>query len=352
MPIDLNDRRELQKQDPKGMISLVEGFPDQCRTAVEIARSVAPPKLEHRPGCVMLTGLGGSAAGGDFVQALFDHAGAAPFAVNRDYTVPRYVGVGDLVFCASYSGNTEETISSYLAAKASGARIVAVTSGGKLRELAEDAGDTVYLVPGGQPPRTALGFMLMPVLVVCEQLELLPKLDFDEAFAELDRVCGSSKPEIEDCRAKRIAMDLHGAVGVIYGLGIWQGLIAGRWKGQLNENAKVLALANRYPELDHNEILGWLGAAGQGVERYVGVLLKGGDESPKMLARAEVTEKLLDPVVKFHHVTALGTGLLAKLLSLAYLGDFVSLYLAFLNGVDPEDISSIDTLKRELAKVN
>lgn len=350
MPINLNDRAVLRQLDPQGMLDLVERFPDQCREALRIAEATEGPALEGRPSVVVLAGMGGSAAGGDFVRALFEASGTAAFHVVRDYNLPHYVGVGDVVFCASYSGNTEETLSVYAQAKASGARIVAVTSGGKLRELAEADGYSVFVVPGGQPPRSALGYMVIPVLVACHRLRLLPELEFESAFARLEAMRTRLSPESADNAAMALARELHGVVPILYGLGTWQALIANRWRCQINENAKVLAFVNSYPELDHNEIMGWVEARQQNA-KFRGVRLEDGTESPAMRRRAEVTEELIGAQCPFTSVRAEGESLLERLLTLTYFGDWVSMYLARLNEVDPTNIASIDRLKEELAKL-
>ena len=135
MAHELDDRSFVTRLDPKGMLRLTEEFPSQCRTALAIAMSAPLPTLDIRPGLVMLTGLGGSAAGGDFTRALFEAQGTSPFIVNRDYHLPNFVGLSDLVFVASYSGNTEETLSAYADAVKAGAKIICITSGGKLADL-------------------------------------------------------------------------------------------------------------------------------------------------------------------------------------------------------------------------
>lgn len=351
MPVNLDDRASVTALDPSGILRLAEEFPQQCRTALAIANEAEAPSLVNLPSAVVLTGLGGSAAGGDFARALYEAHGAAPFFVNRDYDLPNFVGLGDLVFCCSYSGNTEETLSAYADAKKAGAKVVAVTSGGQLKELATADGHTVITVPGGQPPRTALGLMLIPVLVVSEKLKLIPNQDFDNAFDLLDKCRSEWTVEGSDSGPKHLAQALHGSLGIIYGLGSWQGLLAGRWKGQINENAKCLAYANTFPELNHNEILGWVGADRQGVSKFVVVALQDGSETEKMKTRLRVTKELIGGIAEFHDVFAKGESLLEKMLSLTYYGDFVSIYLAALNGVDPENIDSINTLKEELGKV-
>ena len=350
----LDDRATVERLDPGGMLRLTEKFPDQCRAALDIALATTIKPLEQQPNVVALAGLGGSAAGGDLTKVLFETHATVPFLVNRDYDLPKCVDSRSLLFAVSYSGNTEETLAAYDAAKGRGARVIAITSGGELAERASAHGDEVIKVPGGQPPRTALGYLFVPVASACVQLDLLPNLPFDAAFQVLDegaKLWGVDCPE-SDNAAKQLARSLHESVGLLYGLGSWQAGVANRWKGQINENAKNMAFANAFPELCHNEILGWVRADGQGVDRWTTIMLEDGSESEKMRARARVTGNLIAKTTSIHSALAIGGTLLEKALSLTYMGDFVSLYLASLNKVDPESIDSINTLKSELAKID
>ena len=344
----------LTRLDPMDMSGLTAGFSNQCRRAVDIARSAALPSWNALPDHVVLTGLGGSAAGGDLAAALYADQGKVPFFVNRDYTLPSFVGQGSLVFACSYSGNTEETLSAFEDAKRRGASVIVVSSGGEITKRAQDEGFPHVTVPGGQPPRTAMGFMLMPVVVASEQLGLIPRQDFEEAFQVLDNVkatCGFDVPESEN-QAKQIARQMHGKFPLLYGLGGWQFALAQRWRGQLNENSKVLVSTHVFPELCHNEILGWEGADGQSVGQFVTFLLEGGSESKRLHQRVDITCDQIGQIADFHRVSALGDGLLAKMLSLAHIGDWVSLYLAALTEKDPGQMNAIENLKKELAKLD
>ncbi len=349
----LDDRAWVTRLDPRGMLALFEQFPQQCRDGLAIGQAIQVEELPTRPSVVCLTGMGGSAAGGDFVRALFDAYGTTPFIVNRDYHLPHYIGVGDVVFCASYSGNTEETLSAYADAKRSGAKVIVVTTGGKLAYLANADGFAAAIVPGGLPPRAALGYMLMPVLAICQKLKLLPEFDYDKAF-KLTEAC-IQKWTVENTTgnaAKALAAAAHGKLALLYGLGSWQGLVANRWKAQINENAKNIALANAFPELNHNEILGWVGAREQGVANWVIIVLQDGHESLPMKERARITAHLVGNSAEFYDAFANGESLLERMLTLLSLGDFVSIYLAALNAVDPENIDYLNRLKTELAKVS
>ena len=347
----LDDLDFLTRNDPTGMSGLVAGFADQVRAAYSSASGTqlqASGPFQH----VVLTGLGGSAAGGDLVGGLYQSEGAVPFFVNRDYSVPAFVGPESLVFASSYSGNTEETLAAYADAKSKGAKVIIVSSGGKLTELARMREEDLFAVPGGQPPRSALGFMSVPVIVASQRLGLIPRQDFDQVSAALDAtvgLCGFYRPEASN-PAKQVARHLHGKLGALYGAGAWQYAVAQRWRGQINENAKAMVTTHQFPELCHNEVLGWEGSQDQGVSQWAGVLLQGGNEPERMARRVSITLDLIGPNCRFMTVQALGDTTLSRILSLAHMGDWVSLYLAALNGQDPGQMKAIDTLKLRLSE--
>lgn len=350
----LDSKEYVVRNDPKGMYALTVAFADQCKQALEIAQASALPNWNALPDNVILTGLGGSAAGGDFVKALFEAYAKVPFSVNRDYHLPAYAGSGTLVFATSYSGNTEETLSSYADAKKAGCSIIVVTSGGKLAEYAAADGFPVIRIPAGQPPRTALGYLLIPVVYACEKLGLIPNQDYaalDSVLREVAAKCGVEVP-FEQNPTKQLAEALFGGIGILYGLGQYQGLVASRWKSQINENSKNMVFSHTFPELNHNEILGWVAIEKQNCPNWVLVGLQDGTESAKMKRRQEMTFQLIGDKATHFSVMAPGVSMLERMTGLALIGDFVSLYLAALNDVDPENIDWLNTLKAELAKVS
>lgn len=350
---NLDSRDDVLRHDPKGMYALTCAFPDQVADAVRIAESASLPNWSATPDLVVLSGMGGSAAGGDYVKSLFDEFGKVPMVVNRDYVLPSWVGASALVVAASYSGNTEETIASYLQARKAGASIIVVTSGGKLAEMAKEDGFPCVIIPSGQPPRTALGYLLVPVLVACIKLGLLPAMDFESLVARLREVVEACKIEVgfEANEAKQIAHSSFERPVQIYGLGGWQGAVGYRWKGQFCENAKALAFAHTYPELCHNEILGWRHADRQSPNGWALFTLIDGSESAKMEARGRVSADLVKSKAINRYVEAKGSSLIERMLTLTLVGDFASIYLAALYEVDPENIDEINILKNELSKI-
>ena len=336
------------------MFSLAEAFPRQCREALALAEKVEPPETDRAYRNIVVFGMGGSAAGGDLLGALLDEQGAIPPRTCRDYEVPNWVDESTLVFACSYSGNTEETLSAVRQCLTRGCDVLCITSGGTLADLARERRLPLVSIPGGQPPRTALGYLFVPLVSLATRMGLLPWQDWEELFSTLDgcledwgmESASRSNP------AKRLAVRLYGKIPLLYGLGAWHAVVADRWKSQLNENSKCMVFANAFPELNHNEIVGWTLSETQASDRWAVVILEDGQESPRMQARARITRDLVRGKAETFTVTARGEALLTKMLSLVYLADFVSLYLAALYGVDPYEIAAIDLLKKSLAELD
>jgi glucose/mannose-6-phosphate isomerase len=352
----LEDGALRAKLDPKDMLGLVLKFPQQCREAVEIGRKLAASVSRLEPlENVVIAGMGGSAIGGDYARCLAEAYGRVPVVVSRDYTLPRFVGPGTLVVAASYSGNTEETIAAYGDARKAGAHRMAVTSGGALRDLAAADGMPVAIVPGGQPPRSALGYMFFPLLAYLERCGALERsfdADVEETLTLMQTIAAKIGPAVplRDNPAKQLAVELQGKIPLVYGSQGYRGVVAARWRGQINENAKMLALSNVFPEQNHNEIVGWTLAAQQAPNWCVVYLRDRAEltESPRIVKRVEVTKEIIGNV-PHHELWAEGESMLARMLSLTTFADYVTVYLAYLNGVCPVDIAGINRLKAELA---
>jgi glucose/mannose-6-phosphate isomerase len=345
--------------DPHGMLELVLKFPAQCREAANIIwhYGVGPSEaVEIRR--IVVTGLGGSAIGGDFLRCLADEYGPIPVMVNRDYHLPHWVNRNTLVIAASYSGNTEETLQAIRDAGRAEAQIAVVTSGGKLADIAKQASYAYALVPGGQPPRSATGYMFFPQLTYLAHRSLLRhqfERDIEETLSVLENLARRLGPDVPTNQnpAKKLAQALYGKIPVIYGSQGYRGVVAYRWKSQFNENTKIAAFSNVLPEQNHNEILAWVQAQKQ-ASNWAVIFLRDPNErfeNPRIVRRVEVTAELVGRVAPVHEVMAEGESLLARLFSLVYIADFVSVYLAYLYGVCPTDISYIDHLKAELAKL-
>lgn len=348
------------KYDPQDMMGLVLKFPTQCREAAAITWQYGLGKPESQSITqVIVAGLGGSAIGGDILRALSDMYGTVPITVNRDYFLPKWVNSGSLILAASYSGNTEETLSAVSEATSASLDVASVTSGGKLLEIAQLEGYPYALVPGGQPPRSATGYMFFPALNYLMRHNHFRRdftEDIEETLSLLEVIAKRLGPGVltNQNPAKQLALKLYGKLPVIYGSQGYRGVAAYRWKCQFNENTKIAAISNVLPEQNHNEILAWTQAHKQ-TANWALILLRDPDEkqdSPRIARRVEVTREIVGTDTPVYEITAEGSSTLARIFSLIYMADFVTVYLAYLYGVCPTDIGSIDRLKVELSKLN
>jgi glucose/mannose-6-phosphate isomerase len=338
--------------DPRSMRTLLESFPEHVQAAAEKGRALS---LQIPKGIkvILVTGLGGSAIGGDLVRSISEAQLRMPIIVNRNYDLPGFVDASTLVFACSYSGNTEETLSAYRQSLQAKASVVCVTSGGKLEDLANADGYPVIGLPGGFPPRAALGHSLIMLLAAMQAMQIMPNLD--ESISEtIDLLKGlrnryGTEQEESGNPAKRLASSLHGKIVALYGSNGIMETAAYRWRSQIAENAKNLAFHHVLPEMNHNELVGWLYP--EEVLRKVGVVfLRDKGDHPQTKRRFDLTRALIaEKAGALHEIWSEGESLLARALSVVYLGDFVSLYLAYLNHADPTPVKVIDYLKRNLS---
>ncbi len=349
----LEDPMRYRKMDSENFQKLIVDFPAQLRQAVETARKFSWEKKDFRPTNIVVTGMGGSAIGGDLVRSFLTGELAIPFYVIRHYTLPAFVGPETLLFASSYSGNTEETLSAFERAVQRKAKIVCLTSGGK---LAQRAGLLpVIPIPKGYPPRAALGFSFVFLLLALGKMELAP--DYSAAILQLadflEKKIKSWKPGVARGKneAKKLAASLFGTVPLVYAGSDFLEPVAVRWKGQICENAKQLAFHSFFPEQNHNELVGF------GVLKHLGwklaaVFLQDKDDHPRVALRMQIVEDILRkkkiPVLK---LASKGESVLERMFYLILLGDFASYYLAILNGVDPKPVAIIDYLKTRLNNV-
>jgi glucose/mannose-6-phosphate isomerase len=303
------------------------------------------------PDGLVVAGMGRSAIGGQLARAILGDHASRPLLGARAYGLPPWTTPDTTVLCASYSGNTEETLACYEAAGVIGARRVAVTSGGKLAELARADKVPVVPVAGGFQPRAAVAYMTVAALQVAALCGVGPGMnsELDVAADHLEELVIEWGPEgAPDGVAKALARQLHGTVPAIAGAGLTTP-IAYRWKTQINENAKMPAYALELPELDHNEIVGW-GSAGE-FGRFSAVFLDDCDMHPRVKERIDLTARLIAPgAAGVHRIESRGQTTVERVFSLVLLGDLVSIYLAVLRGVDPEKVEVLDRLKDELAR--
>lgn len=300
---------------------------------------------------VVLAGMGGSALYAVFLQS-WPGVGV-PFEITRNYTIPGYVNERTLFIASSHSGNTEETLSALTEAEKQGAQIVVIAAGGKLADRAKKAKHLFFAVPGGIQPRMASFYFLSGVVQLLEPLGLVPKGSLQELRAAGEwvgkqvKAWESNIPTAKN-PAKRLALELMGKSVVMYS-GPKLFPAANKWKICMNENAKNVAWCNQLPEFNHNEFIGW--SSHPVTKPYAVVELRSKLEHPRVQKRFEVTERLLSGKRPAPEVVEVqGKNLIQQLLWAANLGDFTSLYLALLNGLDPTPVALVEKLKVELDK--
>ena len=297
---------------------------------------------------IVLAGMGGSALPG-VVLGSWPRL-RVPFEIVRGYDLPAYVGPQTLVISSSYSGNTEETLEALSQAEAKGAQIAVVAAGGKLADIAREKGYPLFEIPGGIQPRMATFYFVNAFIAIFQPLDIA-----EEDTSELKRVGEWLKPFVDEWGptvptahnyAKQIALELMGKTPIIYS-GPRLFSAANKWKIACNENGKNTAWCNYLPEFNHNEFIGW---SSHPVEKPFAVVdIRSNLEHPRVQKRFEVTEKLLSglrpsPLV----VRPVGETLLQQLVWATALGDFVTIYLGLLNGIDPTPVGLVEKLKVEL----
>ena len=350
-------------QDPQDMRAAVRAFPDHLD--VGWARAEGVDDLErffempgedafdrHALRSVVLVGMGGSAIGGDLVRTLVADESPVPFSVVRDYTLPAFVDERTLVVASSYSGGTEETLAGYAEARARGARVVVVTSGGEIAERAETDGFPSVTIPGGLQPRAALGYSFGAVLRLARALGLvaLPDDDWREALAEAQTRAALHDLDDETNPARALSEAYVNRLPVVYAAAGLMEAVAMRWRTQLHENAKHPAFGNVFPELDHNEIMGYEAGPADLLGRFHVEVLRDAGDHPQVQKRYDATRDLVAETVHgWTEVHSEGESRLARMLSLVQLGDAASYWLAIRKGVDPTPVETIQALKKQLA---
>jgi len=351
--VSILDKQEKVKEvDRSDMLSHLVKTPDYCRDAIKRADQITVPE-KLRPKNILIVGMGGSAIGGEILQDWLRDELPLPIEVCRDYTLPAYVNKNTLVFANSYSGNTEETLSAFLAANKRKCTTIAITSGGQLHSFSKKLQIPYITIPGNLPPRVAIPYLFFPLPVLMEKMGILSNVgdELEETIHVLKRVGKANSPSVptETNKAKKLAHELMDTIPVIYGFRQYSA-IAHRLKTQFNENSKVPSKHDNFPELNHNETVGWE-APETLTKKYSVILIRDSDEPPEIRNRIETTTALaFQRAKKVLEINAEGEGKLAKMFSVLCIGDFASVYLAILQNKDPTPVKIIERVKRELAK--
>jgi glucose/mannose-6-phosphate isomerase len=339
----LDDLKLIHERDAQDTLGIAE------RQAAQLSHEFETSQQTVEADNIVYAGMGGSALAAVVSQSWPGHAKS--FEVLRDYDIPAYVSSKTYFIAASYSGNTEETLSALEQAEKRGAQIAVIAGGGKLAERAKEKGYPLAILPKAEQPRYAILYNLKALLALLQGSGLL-RTDFDQELQEASEFLTASTQAwvatvpTDKNPAKQIALEVIGKTPVIYaGAKLWPA--AYKWKISFNENAKHVAWCNQYPEFNHNEFMGW---TKQPTDKpYTVIDLRSNLEHPRTQKRFEVSERLLSgmrpaPIV----VNAEGGSLLQQLLWTIAFGDFVSIYTGLLNGLNPAPVDLIEKFKKSL----
>jgi glucose/mannose-6-phosphate isomerase len=343
------------RTDASRMLDRVAQLPDQVEQAWRMMKLFRAPAVRGK-GALIVCGMGGSAIGGKLLRDMIRQESPLPVVLESTYVLPAFAGKSTPVVCVSYSGNTEEVLSCLQNAIMRGCPTIVLTAGGRLADEADLAGVPIIRLPGGMPPRAALGYLFVPLLALVSKWGFYSISDeeIDLAVRRCRKLVDrhSIVGDAAECRSLQLAKRLYGKTPLIYSGDALLSSAAYRWKCQFNENAKSMAFANNFPELGHNEIMGW-----EAPERLRGeyflIVLRDAEDHPRVQRGMEATFGMLEPLasgaVLIESEGERGrSGRLARLLSIILFGDFTSVYLAVEYGKDPTPIERIERIKDEL----
>jgi glucose/mannose-6-phosphate isomerase len=342
----------INKVDSGNMWGLISSFPNHWNEVMKLTEDITLNVDSAKIRNICFAGMGGSAIGADLIRAYSLKSCPHPVQVNRHYEVPNYINEETLFIACSFSGNTEETLTALSSALEKGAQVIGVTSGGTLKKQAIEHEFDYIQIPGGMPPRAALAYSFVPLFRIFQTLGFLdePNSVLDDTY-NLLRDGVSKFTDVDDNDALALARELNESLPIIYSDALLMEPVNLRWRGQIEENSKMLVYGNLIPEMNHNEIVGWEHIAHL-AGRLTVVMLKDQDDNPRVSKRMEIVKELvMDQALSVIEISTIGNSRLERMFSLVQLADWVSMYLALLNEIDPTPIAKIDILKSKLAEV-
>jgi glucose/mannose-6-phosphate isomerase len=352
----LDNLQKIKEIDSGRMLETEEKFYQQLLDARKIANSISMEKLKGAGfKGVAFSGMGGSGFAGDIIKALIKDDINIPVEVVKGYSLPYFINKDWLVISISYSGNTEETISTTNQALERECGVAGICSGGELEKICISNRKTVIKIPSGMQPRGAIGYLFFPAYLMLGSLGIIKvsAADIEEALSLIKekavlygRETGSDKNP-----AKKLAIQISDNLPIVYGQEGILAAVAYRLKCEINENSKTPCWCSEFPELNHNETVGWERLKDI-TGKFIILILREENENRRIKARIDITSGLIkDNVSAIVDIPAEGKSKLAKALSAMYLGDITSVYLALLYGTDPSPVKKIESLKAELKKI-
>ena len=327
------------------MNDYINDFTNHLREAIEIANNTNLKENTKEIRNVLICGLGGSGIGGTIVNDIVSPKVGIPIAATKDYSIPNFVNEHTLVIANSYSGNTEETLYALEKCQSRGAEIAVITSGGKLKAIAEENKYNKIIIPGNQPPRAMFGYAFTELFFMLNHYGIIDD-SFKSNFTKAIELLDTEKSDIQE-QAMSLAKKMYKQTPVIYVANGFEG-VAVRFRQQINENSKMLCWHHVVPEMNHNELLGWR----TNVNDLAVVYFRNKSDYDRNQIRMDINKKVIAKFTEnITEIWSKGDSLIENSLYHINLGDWVSWYLSEMNNVDAIEIDVIDFLKGELAKV-
>ena len=300
---------------------------------------------------LLIIGMGGSGVAGDVMKVLSNEISDKNIIVHKEYSIPKqFLKFRPLCLFISYSGNTEETLSGISDAKKNNLDWIVISSGGKLIDIAQEEGKEYIKIPSVLQPRAAFGYL---TLAISRILDIVEGSDYVSQLNEASSYLDKLSEKAEDSDINKLSLDICESINkktaIIYSGTNMSKVVSSRWKTQINENAKSKAFVGYLPEVHHNEILSWDADIDGSKKNYIVILIRDKNEHVQISKRFEFTKELIGEKVNIVEVNLNNQeSTLKTLLELVLLGDLVSLNLANKLTIDPENIDTIENLKKLL----
>tara|TARA_A100001011_G_scaffold102316_2_gene107854 strand:+ start:50947 stop:51987 length:1041 start_codon:yes stop_codon:yes gene_type:complete len=345
---------DLKNIDTSNMLKEIESLPFQIEESLDIMNDYKfKIKNFEKINNVVIVGMGGSGIGGDIVNSIISDKTPIPFYVVRDYNLPSWVDENSLVICVSYSGNTEETISCFEEALHRKSYIVGITSGGILQEKLNRFNLDLISIPKNKPPRASIGYISILILLVLEKNNLIGNLsekNLLETSSKLKILTNTFNKMENKNPTFFLAKQIFKTVPIIYGDFKYTSSIALRWRGQIEENSKMISFHNILPEMNHNEIVGYENNNNL-FDKLSIIWLKDKNIHPRTSLRQKYSLQLLsENISNQFEVESHGESLIERIFYLIYWGDWLSFWLAICHGTDPTPVKRIEKLKKKLVR--